>query len=195
MRDKTMAKPMRDKSTRGDQSLTRDRVNGIWLAWWLIAAIIAPRGVVAQPADTAGARAAIRTTITTYIANWNRADAAALAAAYVPSGDLIIPTGRVMNGPQEVASFYASAFAAGYRGSTGSATIDRIKFATPTVAVLDGTWSIVGAHDSQGNQQQPERGVYVAVMTRTPAGWRILALREQTSATELENSSSSKRAR
>lgn len=147
----------------------------------------AAKGLAASPTvDTVGARAALRALIATYVSSWNRADAAALGEAYTPTGDLIIPTGEVNDGPQAIAAFYASAFAAGYKGSTGEATLDRIKFPTPDVAVLDGTWAIRGARDAQGNATPPERGIYCAVVIRTGSRWRIVSLREQTSATALK---------
>src|SRR5581483_9243723 len=120
-----------------------------------------------------------------YVASWNRADARALGGDFSSDGDLVIPTGELVSGPQAVTGFYTSVFNQGYRGSTAAATLDRVRFITPTVAILDGTWSITGAHDAQGRMQPPERGIYVAVATHTGHRWHIAALREQTSAQAL----------
>ena len=128
---------------------------------------------------------AVRNLITAYTEAWDQADAATLAGFYEQSGDLVIPTGQVFSGPHAIGSFYAQAFEHGYKGSRGEGTIVRLRFVTPEVVLLDGVWSITGAH-FDGKESVPERGVFTALVVKSNERWLIRALREQTSATSLQ---------
>ncbi|HEY2750015.1 hypothetical protein [Phenylobacterium sp.] len=45
--------------------------------------------------------------------------------------------------------------------------------------VVDGEWSIRGAHTPQGGARAAEQGLATAVLVRAGQGWLIAALREQ----------------
>jgi uncharacterized protein (TIGR02246 family) len=138
----------------------------------------------AQTSETDEAQ--VRSLIPAFTAAWGRADAQGLAGLFAPDGDLMIPTGNVFSGRAAIDAFYSSVFAEGYRGSKGTGAIARLRFLHPDVVVGDGTWSIIGAHDKQGREAAPERGVFTVVAVKHGGRWRISALREQTSATALK---------
>ncbi len=50
---------------------------------------------------------------------------------------------------------------------------------------IDGEWYISGAHKPDGTQMPDERGLASAVLVKTGIGWRIAALREQSSGTTI----------
>lgn len=129
--------------------------------------------------------AQIRKLIPAFTDAWARADAQGIAWLFAPDGDLVIPTGNVFSGRETIGGFYASVFAGGYRGSKGTGAIVRLRFVRPDIAVCDGIWSITGAHDKDGKESAPERGVFTVVAVKQEGKWRIGALREQTSATSL----------
>lgn len=127
----------------------------------------------------------IRKLIPAFTDAWARADGQGIARLFAPDGDLVVPTGNVFSGRETIAGFYTSVFAQGYRGSKGTGDIVRLRFVRPDVALCDGGWSITGAHDKDGKESPPERGVFTVVAVKQEGRWRISALREQTSATSL----------
>ena len=114
---------------------------------------------------------------------WNRADAHAIAAQYETNGDFVSPDGMHAEGRREIEAFYTGAFARGYSGSHATATVLHVRNLSGTIALVDGTWSIAPTPASK--VQQPEAGLFVAVLQRQGRGWRIAALREQSSARTL----------
>lgn len=148
----------------------------------LLSVSLAPAAFAAPDSETAAAFGVIQKG---YISAWNRADAAAIGANYVADGDFINPTGFHARGPKEIQAFYARAFAAGYAGSTATFTLRATRKIAPGVVVIDGEWTIKGAHKPTGEAIPLEAGIATAVVVKTPAGWRASALREQESATKI----------
>lgn len=142
--------------------------------------------VATVQAQTPEDEAQVRKLIPEFAATWERADGPGLASFFAPDGDLIIPTGQVFSGREAIGNFYSSVFGNGYKGSTGSGQIARLRFVGSEVAVGDGTWSITGARDKTAKPAPPERGVFTFVATKQTGRWYISALREQTSATSLQ---------
>jgi uncharacterized protein (TIGR02246 family) len=120
-----------------------------------------------------------------YIDAWKRSDPTLLASHFVRDGDFINPTGFHAVGRAAISQFYAQAFAAGYKGSDAAFTPRQSRQVAPGVVVIDGEWRIAGAHFPDGRPRPEEGGLATAVVVRTPAGWRIAALREQSSATKI----------
>lgn len=114
---------------------------------------------------------------------WNRADAHAIAAQYETNGDFVSPDGMHAEGRPAIEAFYAGAFARGYAGSHATATVVHVHHLSATIALVDGSWSIEPTPASK--VRQPEAGLFFAVLRRHGAGWRIAALREQSSARTL----------
>ncbi|WP_372785344.1 SgcJ/EcaC family oxidoreductase [Phenylobacterium sp.] len=114
-----------------------------------------------------------------YVEAWDRADPAAIAAFFARDGDFTNPTGFHAQGRADIAAFYGQAFAAGYAGSRGGLKLLRTRMVAPGVMVVDGEWSIRGAHTPKGAERPGEQGLATAVLVRTGHTWRIAALREQ----------------
>lgn len=127
----------------------------------------------------------IRTIQNKLTAAWDSADAAAIAQLYTDDGDVIIPTGLVLQGKQPIRDFYASVFASGYAGSRGHGKIVRWRAIGSTAYVVDGTWSITGVHKRDGKSAPDESGIFNAFFSKSHGRWQLAALREQTSATKL----------
>ncbi|MEO9264046.1 MAG: SgcJ/EcaC family oxidoreductase [Candidatus Baltobacteraceae bacterium] len=135
--------------------------------------------------------AAIRNVIATYEAAWDRSDSSALAAQYVPDGDLMIPTGEVFSGPQTIAAFYTSVFKRGYSGTHGVGSIDRFRYLSSNMAVVDGTWGILGVPNVDKGSHD-ERGLFTAFLVNVDGNWRIAGLREQSSGKKINVVASSR---
>jgi hypothetical protein len=51
--------------------------------------------------------------------------------------------------------------------------------------MIDGSWSITGAHTAKEEAAPAENGIFSIVAVKDGGSWRIAALREQTSARAL----------
>jgi uncharacterized protein (TIGR02246 family) len=120
-----------------------------------------------------------------YIGGWKKADPVLIAANFTEDGDFINPTGFHATGHAQIAAFYARAFAAGYRGSDAGFTAKSTREIAPGVVVIDGEWYIAGAHDPDGKPIADEHGIATAVLVKQSSGWRVAALREQSSASKI----------
>jgi uncharacterized protein (TIGR02246 family) len=122
-----------------------------------------------------------------YVDAWNRADASGIASLYVDDGDLITPDGTWVHGHASIQAFYASVFKRGYAGSRSGMEVKVSRNVAPGVVVVDGTWFIENAHSPAGAPAPKEQGVATLIAVETSAGWRVSAVREQTSATTVED--------
>jgi uncharacterized protein (TIGR02246 family) len=141
----------------------------------LVVLVLAATTAAAAPATSPAVQVLQRG----YVEAWDRADAPAIASYFAPDGDFTNPTGFHAQGRADIAAFYAQAFAAGYAGSRGGLKLLRTRLVAPGVMVIDGEWSIRGAHTPQGGARPGEQGLATAVLVRGDGVWRIAALREQ----------------
>jgi uncharacterized protein (TIGR02246 family) len=147
----------------------------------LFAALLLTAAAIAAPvADDE--TAAIRAIGAAYIEAWNHSDAAAMAGFFTEDGDLIIPTGLTMCGRAQIQGFYAQVFQSGYAGSKAGFDLQNQRMLERKLALLDIAWSIADARTPAGEARPAERGIATAIVVKTRGGWRIAALREQTSA-------------
>ncbi len=136
--------------------------------------------LAAQAPPTMSVRTAITRLFLAYEKAWDRSDGKALAATYVPNGDLMIPTGQLFSGKSSIAAFYDGVFAHGYARTRGTGLAQHVRMLSSNVALVDGTWSIRGVRDTSAKTHD-ENGVLTAVIVRANFGWKLAALREQTS--------------
>jgi hypothetical protein len=73
----------------------------------------------------------------------------------------------------------------GYAGSKGEGELISARALDDNTAVIDGRWRITGAKNQDGSPRADEKGILVAVIARRGTEWQILALRENTSATDV----------
>lgn len=130
----------------------------------------------------------IRKLLSACVRSWDRSDAVGIAKFYEVDGDFVSPDGVHAVGRSAIETFYRSAFARGYARSDGSFEIRSVRFTQPNLAIIDGVWEIRNAHAATGKPRPPERGLAVAVLRRHSNTWKIVALREQASATDLHDS-------
>ncbi len=120
-----------------------------------------------------------------FMAAWSAGDAKALAALFAPDADFINPWGTHARGRDEIGAFYAGAFARGFAGSKGEGDLVSVRTLSKNTLLVDGRWRITGAKNEDGTPRPDEKGILAAVLQKGDAGWQILALRENTSATDI----------
>jgi uncharacterized protein (TIGR02246 family) len=133
------------------------------------------------------AEGAIRTLSQNYIDAWNRADAEGIASQFVADGDLVAPDGIRASGHAAIRAFYAAAFQRGYSGSRAGISVVAMRVIRRDVIIVDGTWFIENARTPGGAIAPREEGVATLVAVKAPGGWRVSAVREQTSATAIHD--------
>jgi uncharacterized protein (TIGR02246 family) len=131
------------------------------------------------------AEAAVRTLLQNYIDAWNRADAEGIASQFVADGDLVAPDGIRASGHAAIRAFYAAAFQRGYSGSRAGISVVALRAIRRDVIIVDGTWFIENARTPAGAVAPREEGVATLVAVKAGDGWRVSAVREQTSATAI----------
>lgn len=98
--------------------------------------------------------------------SFDRQDAAALAALYTASAQLLPAGSGIVEGPQAIARFWQGSF----NGGVTRAELE-------TVEVFPGadgdTGTEVGRYRLGANGQEADVGKYVVVWLRTPEGWKI----------------------
>ena len=136
-----------------------------------------------QAENNSPGEAAIRKIVSDFEGAWTKCDAKALAGLWIEDGDFLSPYGTFAKGRAEIEKFYATAFASGYCGSSGTGTIGNIRFLGDEVAIIDGEWDIKGAHDQNRRAAPEEKGLFTAVAKKRGTRWLLVAQREMVPAT------------
>lgn len=121
--------------------------------------------------------AAIRALEAAYDAAWNADDVQALCALLMPDIVVIDPFGGVIEGLDEVRSFFRSLFESGARGSTHASRIHGIRFVTDDVALVDAQATINGLRLPGNEEGEPIVHSFTDVAVRDGAAWRISQVR------------------
>jgi hypothetical protein len=61
---------------------------------------------------------------------------------------------------------------------TQNATIERVRFLAPDMALVDGAWTITGAVDAAGKELPAIKGRGLELVKKTNGHWRFVATRE-----------------
>lgn len=141
--------------------------------------------VHAQRSAAPGLDSAAHAIVRDFAARWRTANAHGLSDLFALDADLVIPTGEIVAGRPAIRAFYDGVFKAGYAGSQSGGDVVRLRSLAPDLGIVDATWFITGARTPAGGPQPAERGVLTAILRHDGDAWRIVALREQTSATTL----------
>jgi uncharacterized protein (TIGR02246 family) len=142
----------------------------------LTAAIMAWAMVFAIGADAdrqASDEAAIRKSVESYVAAFNKSDAKALAAMWSPEAVYTNPlSGEQVVGREEIEKQFASIFA-NAKGAKLESKSDTIKFISPNVAVEQGTAKVIRT------DQEPEDSEYTAVYVKRDGQWLLDRVTEE----------------
>jgi uncharacterized protein (TIGR02246 family) len=119
-----------------------------------------------------GEELAIRKTIDSYVAAFNRGDAKALAAHWGRRGEMTTSEDETLRGRESLEKHFAASFTEN-KALKLELLGTVIEFMSPSVAVEKGVARVVGP------DQEPSETQYVAVHVATEEGWKIDSVREQ----------------
>lgn len=134
-------------------------------------ALLSASALVAQtPASGAGHQAAIRDLVKRYVDARESRDEKAVRALFVEDADQLVSSGEWRKGREELVR---GALASSERtGGKRTIELESIRFVAPGVAIADGRYQITGTAGGT------DRRMWTTfLVTRTPDGWRIAAIR------------------
>lgn len=109
---------------------------------------------------------------------WNRHDFEAMKAMWTIDGDHQEPDGTMAKGREEVGQLFAKEHMTVFKNSHIRLKIHGVWFITADVALVDGSYELVGVQDQHGKDVPPRRGSLTAILLEEPnAGWRVAASR------------------
>ena len=115
-------------------------------------------GLVTLPTARAGEKeedAAIHKRHDEWCAAWNKHDAKALAAFFLPDGDVINPHGRRARGTAEIEKLFADEHTGAMAGTTYSGTIETIRYLDKNIAIVDVAGEVAGVKGPDGATAPP----------------------------------------
>jgi uncharacterized protein (TIGR02246 family) len=117
----------------------------------------------------------IRKLYADYTAAWNRHDPKEMAGFWAIDGDYMEPDGRHAKGKTEVEQLFTQEQQSVFKDSKLALTIETVWFVTPDVALVDGTYDLVGVHDLQGKEVPARRGHLAALLLNENGAWKVAA--------------------
>ncbi|MEO8597476.1 MAG: SgcJ/EcaC family oxidoreductase [Candidatus Solibacter sp.] len=136
----------------------------------LMAAVCAAQTPPPASVSERTAQAAVKDIVARYVDARDRKDAKATEALFTADADQLVSSGEWRRGrDQVVRGTMASSEASGGKRTI---TVETVRLLTPDSAIADGRYEIAGANGA------PARSMWSTfLMTRTPQGWRIAAIR------------------
>jgi len=117
-------------------------------------------------AGKAADEAAIRAHSASFAEAFARGDARAVAEGYGEDADIVRPNQPAVVGRAAIQAFYEQMFAGPLKGVTKTSVVDRVRFVTATVAVVDSSYTLDRAEPALH-----ARGASVTVLERREGRW------------------------
>jgi len=116
--------------------------------------------------DRAADDAAVRAHFTAFTEAFASGDARGVAAGYAEGADIVRPNQPPVVGRAAIEAFYSQMFDGPLKGVAKSDAVDRVRFVTPTVAVVDSSYTL--------DRDEPPlhaRGVSLTVLEKREGRW------------------------
>jgi uncharacterized protein (TIGR02246 family) len=128
--------------------------------------------------DASAAREGIQELLERFTQAWNRHDAAALAATFVPTGDLLNSQGLMALGRAEVEGLLGREFEKAMRETRIATSLTHLRFLTPDIALADADQVVEGLRKPDGTVL-PQVRMHVAFVAReeAPGRWGFSSVR------------------
>ena len=129
-----------------------------------------PPVIVPAATANAGDEAAIKDVVARYVDARDRKDAKATESLFTADADQLVSSGDWRKGRDAVVR--GAMASSESSGGKRTITVEAVRFPTPGVALADGRYEIAGLAGAP-----PRRMWSTFLITRTPDGWRIAAIR------------------
>jgi uncharacterized protein (TIGR02246 family) len=106
----------------------------------------------------------------------NQGDLTAIRDFWDEDADYVSIEGQLVRGRQAIEEPSPALLKVGSGSET--ATIEQIRFLRRDFAVVDGSWTITGARDTDGRELPSLRGRGVEIVQKKQGRWRFIATRE-----------------
>ena len=145
------------------------------MVFWSYVAIVAALVGSVQAASPGEDESVIRTMVDQAVKRLNKGDLTALQDFWDEGADYVGVDGTLIKGRTQIQALFREV-----AGKTGqqTATIEQIRFITPEIATVDGTWTVTGARDATGQELPPIRGRGFEVVQKKSGRWRFILTRE-----------------
>ena len=110
-----------------------------------------------------------------FVAAWNRHDSKAIAALFLPDGDLINPFGRWAKGHEEVAKLLAQEQSTAMKATTMTTNAIEVRTPAPNVALADWDVTVTGMTGPDGSVMPPVKFHGAFVWVKKGGTWSIMA--------------------
>jgi uncharacterized protein (TIGR02246 family) len=118
----------------------------------------------------------IRCMVDQAILRLNRGDVTAFEDFWDEDADYVGVDGRLTKGRSQIQNLFREV---GKRGAgQQTATIDQIRFVTPDLATVDGSWTVTGARDPSDKELPLTKGRGFELVQKKNGRWRFIATRE-----------------
>jgi uncharacterized protein (TIGR02246 family) len=138
-----------------------------------IAALVLAATIQATSAD----ERVIRGMVEQAVSRLNRGDVTAFDAFWDEAADYVGVDGTLIKGRAAIQAVFHQMASSGGVGQQ-SVTVEQIRFITPDLATVDGSWTVVGARDTNGKEMAPIRGGGFELVQKKAGQWRFIATRE-----------------
>ena len=108
---------------------------------------------------------------------WNKHDVETMSARWAIDGDHVEPDGQVAKGRDEVAKMLRGQHSGVFKETTLKLNIRSVWMISDTVALIDGTYELVGAKLPDGTLIPPRQGMLTSVLLQERGTWSIAASR------------------
>jgi uncharacterized protein (TIGR02246 family) len=110
--------------------------------------------------------AVVRAHFTSFADAWVTGNARAVAAGYADDADIVRPNQPPVTGRAAIETFYEQMFAGPLKGVAKTMRVDRVRFVSAEVAVVDGSYTL--------DRQEPAlhaKGASVTVLAKRDGRW------------------------
>ena len=145
------------------------------MIFWSHVAIVAALVGTIHAASPSEDETVIRTMVDQAVKRLNNSDLTAIEEFWDEGADYVGVDGKLIKGRTQIQALFREA-----AGKTGqqTAAIEQIRFITPEIATVDGTWTVTGARDATGQELPPIKGRGFEVVQKKSGRWRFILTRE-----------------
>jgi uncharacterized protein (TIGR02246 family) len=148
------------------------------LSWGFVApiALFVCLGTVCAASTNEEDERTIRSMVDQAVVRLNKGDVSVLDDFWDENADYVGVDGRLIKGRAQIRAFFQKM----PESSKGQqiAVVEQIRFITPELATVDGSWTVTGARGPDGKELVPIRGRGFEVVQKRNGRWRFIATRE-----------------